>query len=264
MKRHLKNILKIIVFFFSWAILIGIIPDPVAIEENSILWRFFAELIPLLVLVILTYIFYKLEKKKLDLRFLNLKDIPIGIFIGIFWLAIPFIFLILTGNLEFISKNQVPKFWIWSIAAFINVIMQELLIRGYIYELLKREYSLKISIIVTTLIFTLLHGGAISSGFIPVLNVVTMSIFISLLFEYKNFLTAPIIAHGIWNIVDGLVLGVVSLAEDYPSIYNVKFNTNINQIEESLVVFLINILFIGILIKLISDKRKEVYGKKEI
>lgn len=260
MKRHTKNILKIIIFFFSWAILVGVIPEPVPLEENRILWRFFAELIPLLIMVILTYIFYKIEKKRLDFRFFNLKDIPVGILIGIIWLAIPSILLILTGNLEFISKNEVPKLWIWILAAFLNVIMQELLIRGYIYELLKREYNLKVSIIITTIIFTILHGGAFEAGPIAVLNVVTMSIFISLLFEYKNFLTAPILAHGIWNIVGCMVLGVVSLAEDYPSIYNVKFNMNINQIEESLVVLVVNLVFIGILAKLISDKRSKNYG----
>lgn len=260
MKKHTKNILKTLVFFLAWAILSGIMPIPVSFEENESLWRFFAELIPLLIAVILTYIFYKIEKGRLDLRFFNLKDIPIGLLIGIIWLAIPTIFLSFTGNLEFISKNEVPKLRVWVLAAFLNVIMQELIFRGYMYEFLKEEYNLKISIIVTTIIFTLLHGGAFEAGPIPVLNVVTMSIFISLLLEYKNFLTAPIIAHGVWNIIGGLGLGIVSLADDYPSLYNVKFNNDISQIEESGAVLLVNLVFIGILVKLIRDKEKRNYG----
>ena len=55
--------------------------------------------------------------------------------------------------------------------------MQELLIRGYLYQLIKENYNVITSTIITTTLFTLMHGGVLTYGIIPILNIITMSLY---------------------------------------------------------------------------------------
>ena len=138
--------------------------------------------------------------------------------------------------------------WLWILSAFINVVMQELLIRGYMYQLLKKRFNLAVAIIFTTALFTLLHGGAFEARVIPVLNVITMYLFTTALYESEKTLLAPIMAHAVWNVVGALFLGGVSLASDYPHLLTLQPSANIllsgctYKIEASIVTFGLNVV----------------------
>lgn len=88
------------------------------------------------------------------------KNIFIGIGIGSLWLGLSIIIIILIGSLEITGINEIDSLGIWILAAFLNVIMQELLFKGYMYQLIKTQYNLTSAIVVTTLLFTAMHGGA--------------------------------------------------------------------------------------------------------
>ena len=149
---------------------------------------------------------------------------------------------------EIIVKSEVPLLWLWIISAFINVVMQELLVRGYVYQLLKTKYNLAAAVIITTILFTVMHGGAIEAGVLPVVNVVTMCLFTTALYEAEGTLLAPIMAHAVWNIVGALFLGVVSLADDYPHLLTLTASANTllsggnYKIEASIVTTVLNIV----------------------
>ena len=49
--------------------------------------------------------------------------------------------------------------------------MQELLVRGYLYQMIKTKHNIIAATIVSTALFTFMHGGAFEAGIIPVLNV---------------------------------------------------------------------------------------------
>ncbi|MFO3717086.1 CPBP family intramembrane glutamic endopeptidase [Anaerococcus sp. ENR1011] len=150
---------------------------------------------------------------------------------------------------------------IWMVSALINTIMQELLVRGYIYQLLKKEYSIMIATIVSTLLFTFMHGGAFEAGPIAVINVLTMSLLMTIILEYTNSLLIPIIMHFIWNVMGGIIFGTVSLAEDYPHLYNIEITGNtiisggIFKMEGSIFVFIINIVMIIIFYNLYKKNK---------
>lgn len=110
----------------------------------------------------------------------------VGIVAGIVWIGISFGVLLLMQQISISETNRVQMLWLWIASAFVNVIMQELLVRGYIYQLLKREFNLAVAVVTTTLLFTLMHGGAIEAGILPVANVVTMSLFVTALYESKR------------------------------------------------------------------------------
>ena len=205
------------VFFIGWAVLSGIIDIP---SDNPAIWRFFAELIPLTVMILFTVVASSI--------------------------------LIFSKQLEITGKNEVSFLWLWILSAFLNVIMQELLVRGYIYQILKERYNLPAAVIVTTAIFTFMHGGAFEAGVIPAINVVTMCLFTTALYESEKTILAPIMAHSIWNIVGALILGGVSLADDYPSVLTMTPSANkllsggAYKIEASIVVTILNVVLMGI------------------
>lgn len=55
MKKLIEVSLKSIIFFIGWAICASVIPIPDI--DNAALWRFFAELIPFLAIVVMSVIF---------------------------------------------------------------------------------------------------------------------------------------------------------------------------------------------------------------
>lgn len=117
-------------------------------------------------------------------------------------------------------------FPVWVLAVFVNTIMQELLVRGYLYQMLKQKHNIIVAMIVTTILFTALHGGAFEAGVIPVLNVFTMSLLMTVVLEYSGSIIAPTIMHFLWNGIGALVLGGVSLADDYPNLFVTTFTGN--------------------------------------
>ncbi|WP_380428962.1 hypothetical protein [Streptococcus dentapri] len=79
-----------------------------------------------------------------------------------------------------------------------------------------------------------------------------MYLFTTVLYESGKTILAPIMAHSIWNIIGGLILGGVSLADDYSSILTMTaFADNLllggaYKIEASIVVTILNVVLMGI------------------
>lgn len=250
MKKFLGVVIRVLIFFMGWVVLIGIIPT--IPSDKPVIWRFFAELIPLLLMIAFTFSFWFLDRKEVHIPLLNrLKyNLGIGIATGSGWIGVAVCILIITGTLKFSSVNTVPLLWLWIISAFFNVIMQELLVRGYLYQLIKQKYNMAAAIVFSTALFTLLHGGAFEAGILPVLNVITMSLFMTAVLEYTESLSAPILIHFIWNAIGGIILGGVSLAEDYPNFLNTSLLGNtllsggVYKMEGSIVVLTLNIIFL--------------------
>lgn len=56
MKKVLSVSIKTIIFFVGWAICVSVIPIPDT--ASAVIWRFWAELIPLLSVIAITFIFW--------------------------------------------------------------------------------------------------------------------------------------------------------------------------------------------------------------
>lgn len=237
---------------------------PIPDSSDGAVWRFWAELIPLLAIVIMTALFWFIEKKKVPLNIVSspLKGSAVGIIAGIVWLGAAVVILILTGTMTIVGHNSVPMLWLWIISVFLNTIMQEMLVRGYLYQLIKANYNTVAAAVVTTALFTLMHGGAFEAGIIPVLNIVTMSLLMTAILEYTHSLTAPIIMHFIWNCVGAVILGGVSLADDYPNLCVTEFTGNALlsggefKIEGSAVVLLLNTALALVFLFLVKTSNK--------
>lgn len=261
MKKFFTVSAKILLFFLGWAILGGLLPIPENVSPA--VWRFFAELVPLLVIIVFTLVFYFVDKRKIKIPiFKNFgKGSLTGAVAGVIWLGSAVGITYALGAVRFESKNSVPFLALWILSAFLNVIMQELLVRGYMYSLIKTNYGVAAAAVFTTALFTAMHGGAFEAGVLPVLNVVTMSLFMTALLEYTGSLVAPIIAHSLWNCAGSLVLGGVSLADDYPNLLNPVFSGNAILsggacgLEGNIIVLILNIA-LTVIFTVLCFKRK--------
>lgn len=261
MKKVLITILKILIFFIGWALFSSFIPVPNF--ENPAIWRFAAELVPFLSIVGMSLLFWFIEKKKVQIiSYSNFsKNILVGVIGGIVWIGSAVLIMLIIGVLKISDTNSVSMLWLWLFSVLINTIMQELLVRGYIYQIIKQKHNIIAAVITSTTLFTLMHGGIFEAGVIPVLNVVTMSLFMTVVLEYTHSLLAPIFMHFLWNSIGAVILGGVSLAEDYPHLFNATFSGNtllsggIYKIEGSIIVLLINIVLTGFFIFLIKREK---------
>ena len=183
-----------------------------------------------------------------------------GIVTGVLWIGAVVAVLMLSGVIKVTNINTISMLWLWIISVFINTVMQELLVRGYLYQMIKSSYNIIAATIVTTLLFTFMHGGAFEAGVIPVLNVISMSVLMTVVLEYTHSLLMPIIMHFIWNCIGAIILGGVSLAEDYPHLLDIEFTGNIlitggvPKIEGSIVVLLVNVILSVVFLILLKKK----------
>lgn len=253
MKNFLSVVAKSIFFLGGW---LGIVLFTGSYFDRFLkqpaLWRMVDEARIFVIVLAITILFYLIEKGKISIYLLkNIgKGFATGTVIGVIWLAVPVGVLYGIGSLKFSNFHMIPQLFLWVFAVFFNASMQELLVRGYWYQLVKSEYNMFIAMLVTTALFTLFHSGAFASGIVAVCNVVTMSIFMTLLLEHTKSLVAPIMAHFVWNLL-GRLLDLISLADDYPSMITASVSGDIIlsggvlKLEGSVIVFTLNLLFIG-------------------
>ena len=262
MKKFFTTTVKALTFFLGWAVLTGLMPFPDS--SNGAVWRFWAELIPLLSAAGFNLLFWLPERQALTLHLCTapLKSAMIGFAAGVLWLGFSTGVLLLTGTMHITGYQPVPLLGLWILSALLNTIMQELLIRGYLYQLIKTQYSTAAAAIATTALFTFLHGGALEAGMVPTFNVVTMSLLMVLVLEYTQCLLAPMVMHFLWNCIGGILLGGVSLAEDYPQLCRTEFTGSVllsggaPEMEGSIVVLFLNLLLIAGFAALLK-KRKQ-------
>jgi membrane protease YdiL (CAAX protease family) len=102
-----------------------------------------AELGPLIAIIGFTLIFYLVEHKKISINLYNnpLKSSLVGIVGGIIWLGLSVGILMFLRIMKIDGYNSIPMLWLWIISVFINTIMQEMLVRGYIYQMLKAKFD---------------------------------------------------------------------------------------------------------------------------
>ena len=211
---------------------------------------------PLLAVIAFTLLFWLIEKKNVKLHLVDnaVRGTALGIIAGIVWLSVPVLIMYIAGIIHFDGTNSIELFPVWVLAAFLNVIMQELLVRGYLYQMLKQKHNTAAAAVVTTALFTVLHGGALEAGVIPVLNVLTMSLLMTAVLEHSSSMIAPTIMHFLWNGIGSLVLGCVSLADDYPNILVTTFTGNgivsggTCKIEGSIIVLFVNLILMALFI----------------
>lgn len=84
---------------------------------------------------------------------------------------------------------------------------EELIYRSYLMPLFSKKYGDVISIIATSVLFTLGHALNPNMQLLPVINLFIGSIVFSLIYYYSGNLLFVGLAHGLWNFSQGYIFG---------------------------------------------------------
>jgi membrane protease YdiL (CAAX protease family) len=253
--RFVTSALVVLSFFIGWSIIISIVfsiwENPSFIARNPALLRLYWEIIPLIAIVGVTAFFVtKVSKKQVQVILAKhaKRDVLSGLVFGTFWALLASGLLAMTNTLKLTPNNTPSYLLVWLFALFCNAAMQELLVRGYIFSLIRHKFNVTAAIIVSTVLFVAMHGPDLGAYGLGMLNVITASLVFGLLLLVFEGLLVPILVHFVWNILLGVLLGSIVLADDYPSMYHAVFHGSAvitggaMKIEGSLFTLILNLL----------------------
>lgn len=197
-------------------------------------FNYISNIFSMLTVILAVFIILRgIDKKKFkDIGFFinkeSIKELFIGLALGALSMAVIFIVFKLTGN---ITVEKGFNFSIYLFTSFILYTMvalsEEIFSRGYCMYAFSEYNSIRLAVIVSSLIFSLLHI------FNPNVNFWTFNIFlVGVLFAYMTLKTRNIMMaigyHLTWNYFQGSVFGLSVSGTDVKGIISVSnMKTNI-------------------------------------
>ncbi len=219
---------------------------------QTLIGSFFAMLGTLLVL----WIFMKyVDKEKfvnLGLHIKNRKtDFILGIVLGIVVMGIGYELLVLLNEISFDKIVFDPINILISVALFTCVaIMEEILFRGYILRNLMISFNKYIALIISSLLFSLMHGMNPNMDGFSAMSLFLAGILLGISYIYTKNLWFPIALHLSWNLFQTL-FGFNVSGQDFYSV--IEFKTQENNLlnggafgmEGSILSIIANVLIIA-------------------
>jgi membrane protease YdiL (CAAX protease family) len=225
------------------------IPDT---PVQRLIGTFFATLGTILIL----WIFMKyVDKEKfvnLGLQFKNRKvDFIVGIGLGILVMGIGYGLLLLLNEISFDKLVFEPVGILISVALFTCVaVMEEFLFRGYILRNLMISFNKYIALILSSILFSLIHGMNPNMDGFSAMSLFLAGILLGITYIYTKNLWFPIALHLSWNLFQSL-FGFNVSGQDFYSLIEFKIQENnvLNGgafgMEGSIISIIANVLIIG-------------------
>lgn len=137
------------------------------------------------------------------------KDILYGFLMAVIIYAIGFCFCLLTGQIEIVGVHLHWDNLLLSGLLFTMVaIVEETMMRGYVLgRLLRTRLNKFVSLLISSILFALLHLMNPNVSFLPMLNLVLGGLLLGAAYLYTHNLWFPISLHLFWNWIQGFVLG---------------------------------------------------------
>ena len=143
--------------------------------------------------------------KKVDVKRLNIPIIvgaTAAMGVGRFITMLPFDGIL--GNYKTVQEN-IGKSSVWMqllVLGILTPVLEELLFRGVIYKRLKMYYEVTVAAYIAAIIFAIAHFNLIQGIYAFIVGIVLMYVY-----EKSGNLVAPIVMHGVANIVT-VIMGV--------------------------------------------------------
>ena len=227
MKKLFINIFKTL-FFFDLAVMCFPILPTIKIGNVALLKLSF-EGFQMLFIILLTFIFIKwVEKKsiKLPSKKKKVKQVMFGLFLGAVLPVITVAVMISTKSFKFEGINEVKYLYFWLPALLFNAITTEYLLRGYLFQLYKREYGVIASVVITTLLYISLNFHILKMGKIEMATLIVFNILLCVLLELTSSMVVTISVRFFYSLLSTFALGSLPLSEGYPALLKYKLSGN--------------------------------------
>ncbi len=152
----------------------------------------------------------------------------LGLAFGALLIVLAFMIVWMAGGIRIVDvvfSNEVFTALLFDVFLFAAVAVgEEVFSRGYVYGVVKRSGGIAAAVVVSSLLFALLHANnpAVLSSAFPMLNLLLAGVMLALLREWSGGLWVPIGVHLTWNFVQGDVLGMAVSGVETPSILQVE------------------------------------------
>jgi len=134
------------------------------------------------------------------------KEIAVGIFVGAVIMVLGYVLLVTMGEISFKELNFNSNEVMISIITFIFVaVLEELLCRGYILKNLMGSFNKYVALIVSSLLFALIHGANPNIDAFALFNLFLAGIFLGISYIHTKNLWFPIALHFSWNLFQTMV-----------------------------------------------------------
>ena len=137
------------------------------------------------------------------------RDLGLGVTVGILWLALS---VGIAWSAGFASMQAASLSYPWLLgigfSVFFNAFAQEVLLRSYLYQTIRSRSNPAWAIILTSVLFSVLHLGAFKGAWLPALNVFGAGVLFALAYQFTGSVWMPTGIHFAWNYFIGPVLGL--------------------------------------------------------
>jgi membrane protease YdiL (CAAX protease family) len=116
--------------------------------------------------------------------------------------------------------DQIFYFFLFTIVS----LNEEIAIRGYILHNLSSSFNKYVALIISSLVFMIMHLGNPNIGILPLVNLFLAGIFLGIYTIHKNNLWFPIGAHLTWNYLQGPIFGFEVSGNKINSLFEQKTN----------------------------------------
>lgn len=194
-----------------------------------------------------------------------------GIGLGILLISIGAVAIWICGGVEFQSVHTDADTWTSVLAGVglfaLVAISEEVFNRGYLQGLLEHQYGVTWGVVVSSIIFALLHGanpGIWSTPF-TMINIFLIGVFFALTRVMTGGIWLPIGCHLAWNFFQGHVYGFAVSGTDTKPILSILVNGNSLVsggsfgVEGSILTTILMILVCGICVKLYVQREHNIH-----
>ena len=225
MKNFIINIFKTLFFFDLAVIIISLLPQ--FKNENAALLKLMQEALTVTVPLFLSIIFYRFVEKrqvgvpkgkkkfKSAMKGLGIGFLIAGICVGLIWAF---------GFLKFTGFGSFKYIYYWLGALLCSAIAEELLLRGYLFNLYKKQYGLLFATVVTTMFFLSLNLTLFSKPKIYIAVIIILNILLCLLLDCTDSIFTTIFARFMYTAISCLLFGGLYSNQGYPVVLKTVFS----------------------------------------
>lgn len=131
-----------------------------------------------------------------------------GTALGIGMVSLGYLIMLITGVATFEMGNFVlGTFMAWLLFFLIQPFFEELLFRGYILRLIQRYFGTWTAIILSSILFGLVHAPNDNFSILGLLSIALSGLLMGWLFVRTESLWAPTGLHFSWNFFQGVIFG---------------------------------------------------------
>lgn len=180
-------------------------------DELGVLYNY----LPFIGIMLLTLLFTWLTRKDVFARYFqgskgnNGKMLALGLLTGFVMNGLCILVAFLHGDIHF-EKGNISVLWfiVSFLVVFIQSATEELLTRGYLFYHVRKSCGPIVALILSSVLFSLIHGGNPGVGPLALVNIAAIGLFYACSVEYLDSLWFAMANHAMWNFTQNFLFGL--------------------------------------------------------